>query len=96
MIISREDYDRVMDPGKRDPVIEAARKATLARVAAKRAAGELPRGPDLQRDALEGMRAEELMAQLAELQRRPVCPRCLSAMSDQTRGVWVCQTCKLG
>ncbi len=26
---------------------------------------------------------------------RPRCPHCQEFLSDQTRGVWVCQTCKL-
>lgn len=32
MKISQADYDRIMDPSKRDPVIEANRKKMLSRV----------------------------------------------------------------
>lgn len=33
LVISQEDYERIIDPSKRDPQIEAARQRTLERVA---------------------------------------------------------------
>lgn len=176
MNISQEDYDRIMDPSLRDPVIEAARKATLARVKDMRGNGRLRRSDDAEEavspgwcwtpsrldlpvkivnrqhqlyahslgpsmgsyrctcgwvgimtgdgapevvqqqarqdlnshilqatekepDLQEALRQEALVQdmrhQLAEMQRHPACPRCQGLLSDQTRGVWVCQTCKL-